>query len=46
MTCPYCNADLKYDSEYYSGRPESFYGTASNGIYYPSTKVHQGDIYF
>lgn len=44
-TCPYCEGDLSYEDEYYSGRPERFYGTASNGIYYPSTKVHLGDIF-
>ena len=43
--CPYCDSDLTYRDEYFTGRPESFYGTASNGIHYPSTKKHLGDIY-
>lgn len=45
MNCPYCDCDLTYQDEYFSGLPESFYGTAGNGIHYPSTKKHLGDIY-
>lgn len=43
--CPYCENDLSYRDEYFSGRPENFYGTAANGIHYPSTKKHLGNIY-
>lgn len=45
MQCPYCEAELRYVDYYYSGRPESFYGTAGNGIHYPSTMQKLGDIY-
>jgi len=45
MICPYCDSDLSYQDEYYIGRPEYFYGTAGNGIHYPSTKKHLGDIF-
>lgn len=45
MECPYCNGNLSYQDEYFMGRPESFYGTAANGIHYTSTKIHLGDIY-
>lgn len=45
LICPYCDCNFSYRDEYFTGRPENFYGTASNGIYYPSTKVHLGNIY-
>lgn len=45
MNCPYCNEELQFHDEYYTGRPENYYGTAGNGIYYPSTKKHLGDIF-
>ena len=45
MVCPYCHEDLIYDTEYYSGRPENYCGTAGCGIHYPSTKVVLGAIY-
>lgn len=44
-TCPACTSDLQWKDEYFTGRPESFYGNAANGIHYPSTKQHLGDIY-
>jgi hypothetical protein len=46
MECPYCGAELIYDEEYGTGRHESFYGTAGNGIHYPSTYKKIGDIYY
>lgn len=45
MECPYCGAELIYDDYYGTGRQEYFYGTAGNGIYYPSTFKKLGDIY-
>jgi hypothetical protein len=46
MECPYCGAELIYDDYYGTGRQEYFYGTAGNGIYYPSTFKKLGDIYY
>lgn len=37
MECPYCYCDLSDHGSYYQGKPERFYGTASNGIHYPAT---------
>jgi hypothetical protein len=45
VECPYCGEELRYQDEYFKGRLESFSGTAGCGLYYPSTKVHLGDIY-
>lgn len=45
QSCLYCNCDLSYEDEYFTGRPANFYGTAGNGIYYPSTLKHLGYIY-
>jgi len=47
MTCPYCGAELMQIDSYYQGRPESFYGTAANGIHYPQTSNYKilGEIY-
>lgn len=45
MECPYCGAELICTDHYGTGRQESYYGTASNGLYYPSTYQKQGDIY-
>lgn len=45
MECPYCGAELICTDHYRTGIPESYYGTAANGIYYPSTYSKQGDIY-
>lgn len=45
MECPYCGAELICDDYYGTGTQEHFYGTAANGIYYPSTFKKLGDIY-
>ena len=45
MECPYCGAELICTDHYGTGRQEYYYGTAGNGIYYPSTYQKQGDIY-
>ena len=45
MECPYCGAELICTDHYGTGLPENYYGTAANGIYYPSTYKKQGDIY-
>ena len=45
MECPYCGAELICEDSYGRGMRESFYGTAGNGIHYPSTYEHLGDIY-
>jgi len=45
MECPNCGIELNYDCDYGRGRKESFYGTASNGLHYPSTYEKLGDIY-
>ena len=45
MECPYCGAELICTDHYGTGRQEYYYGTASNGLYYPSTYQKQGDIY-
>jgi len=45
MECPYCGAELRCEDHYGTGRQEYFYGTAGNGIYYPSTYKKLGDIY-
>ena len=45
MECPYCGQELTCTDHYGTGRPESFYGTAANGIHYPSTYLKSGDIY-
>lgn len=37
MECPYCGGNLQDLGAYYQGRPGNFYGTSSNGIYYPPT---------
>ena len=46
MECPHCGADLAHDGEYGTGSHESFYGTAGNGIYYPSTYKRLGNIFY
>ena len=45
MECPYCGAELRCEDHYGTGRQEYFYGTAGNGIYYPSTYKKLGNIY-
>lgn len=45
MECPYCGKELTLTDHYGTGRQESFYGTAANGIRYPSTYRKLGDIY-
>lgn len=45
MECPYCGAELMYNDYYGTGLQEYYYGTAGNGIYYPSTFKKIGDIY-
>ncbi len=45
MECPNCGCELNYDCDYGTGRKESFYGTAANGLHYPSTYQKSGDIY-
>lgn len=45
MECPYCGAELICIDHYGTGRQEYYYGTAGNGLYYPSTYQKQGDIY-
>lgn len=45
MECPYCGRELICTDHYGTGTPESFYGTAANGIHYPSTYHKLGDIY-
>lgn len=45
LECPYCGRELDYTDYYGTGRPENFYGTAANGIHYPSTYHKLGDIY-
>jgi hypothetical protein len=45
MECPYCGAELICTDHYGTGRQEHYYGTAANGLYYPSTYQKQGDIY-
>ncbi len=45
MECPYCGRELTLTDHYGTGRQESFYGTAANGIHYPSTYQKIGDIY-
>jgi hypothetical protein len=45
MECPYCEQELHYHDTYGTGRHEYYYGTAANGIHYPSTWKKLGDIY-
>lgn len=45
MECPYCGKELIHHDSYGTGHPSSFYGTAGNGIYYPSNYQKCGDIY-
>jgi hypothetical protein len=45
MECPYCGAELILDDHYGTGRQAYHYGTAANGICYPSTYKKLGDIY-
>ncbi len=47
MECPECEEELVNHDYYYCGRPESFYGTAGNGIHYPATPNYRklGDIF-
>ena len=45
MECPYCGKELDCTDYYGTGRPEYYYETAANGIYYPSTYRKLGDIY-
>lgn len=45
MECPYCGRELDCVDHYGTGRTEYYYGTAANGIYYPSTYQKLGDIY-
>lgn len=45
MECPYCGRELDCTDHYGTGRPEYYYETASNGVYYPSTYQKLGDIY-
>lgn len=45
MECPYCGRELDCVDHYGTGRSEYYYGTAANGIYYPSTYQKLGDIY-
>ena len=45
MNCQHCNSELIHTDIYGSGRLSYFYGTAANGIRYPSTYQHIGDIY-
>lgn len=45
MECPYCGQELICTDYYGTGRQENFYGTAANGLYYPSTYQKLGDIY-
>jgi hypothetical protein len=45
MECIYCGHELIWCDSYGRGYRESYYGTAANGIHYPSTYEHIGDIY-
>ena len=47
MECPHCEYELTYHDTYFTGKPERFYGTAGNGIYYPATSNYKklGDIF-
>ena len=45
MECPYCGTELDCIDYYGTGRQEYFYGTAANGLHYPSTYQKLGDIY-
>ena len=45
MECPCCGEELNCIDHYGTGRPEHYYGTAANGIYYPSTYEKLGDIF-
>jgi len=45
MECPYCGSELRCEDSYGRGRQASFYGTAANGLYYPSTYEKLGYIY-
>lgn len=45
MECPYCGAELVWEDSYNSGFPESWSGTAGNGLHYPSTYKKLGDIF-
>jgi len=45
MECPYCGAELIQIDVYGTGRHEYYYGTAANGIHYPSTWKQLGEIY-
>ena len=45
MECPYCGKELNCVDHHGTGRPECYYGTAANGIYYPATYNKLGDIY-